>query len=388
MTFYSWGSVWVRSALLLVPCLAPAACGGTPVFAVPIALAPHVVASVKSTHVTSYILDARVNVQFSKLNLQTGSTALLPTHVILGINEGVNSSRESEAAEQAAKFVDVDFRGQFWAAISPVVKETAWLKAGDMQPSTMPREPVTAATGARAGEGELAISTKHFITPEAQKLVVITGFHFYLPGWSGWTASNFIEYSSAAIGRYEADEAVKLWIADEGAAYKKAATESVVESAKMLRYALRGMGGDWPKPQRKLKVRLLNSSVIEAWIIEETEERILYHGKDGSFHSIAAEDIDFDGQPSLHAEKVRRDEEKTERGQVWKKWGTEHPGDPCVSAVASLKSASECVGAACRTPIILMAGYLKNCHPDSETRIDMHRFRHKWEKETGAGTPN
>src|SRR5215212_9945110 len=125
MTFYSWRSAWARSALLLVTCLAPAACA-PPVPAVPTVLAPHAVAGIKSTHVTSYIPDARVKVQVSELNLSGGSLGLplLQSVVLLSIDAGVNSARQSEAEEWAAKFVDVDFRGQFWAAISPVVKET------------------------------------------------------------------------------------------------------------------------------------------------------------------------------------------------------------------------------------------------------------------------
>lgn len=416
MTFYPWCSAWVRWALLLVTCLALAACGPP----VPTALAPHIVAGVKSTHVTSYIPEARVKVLSSELNL-SGGVPTFPLNVFfvsLAIDAGVNSARESEAAERAAKFVDVDFRGQFWAAISPVVKETAWLKAGQLQtstmpkklvtaptnargarpragqrkPSTMPKKPVTAATNARAGE--LVINTAYFITPEARNLVVATGLQFYPQGQGETQAAvDYISYSSAAIGIQEGDEAIKLWTADQGAAYKNAAPESVAESAKMLRYALRRMGGDSPKPQRQLRLKfkkymawIVEVPSIEVSIVEETEERILYQTESGTFYSVAAEDIDFDGQPSLYAEKERRAEEKTERGQSWKKWGTEHPGDPCVSAFASLKSASECVGAACRMPLILMAGYERNCQRNPETRIEMHRLRRKWEKEAGAGT--
>lgn len=81
-------------------------------------------------------------------------------------------------------------------------------------------------------------------------------------------------------------------------------------------------------------------------------------------------------------EQKAAEAEENERARYWKAWAEAHPADPCSSALASLKGASECVGAACEAPLVLMRAYQKSCHPDPETRIAVHRLRRRWEKES------
>lgn len=91
------------------------------------------------------------------------------------------------------------------------------------------------------------------------------------------------------------------------------------------------------------------------------------------------------------SDEQRRAEEAAEatakaRAERWKAWNTAHPDDPCAPALAELKGASECAGAACSAPLDLAEGYWKNCYPEPETRVLVHRLRGRWEKETAGGT--
>jgi hypothetical protein len=84
---------------------------------------------------------------------------------------------------------------------------------------------------------------------------------------------------------------------------------------------------------------------------------------------------------ALNAEKAA-EAAKIESGEYWKTWVVAHPGDPCVPALAELKNASECAGAACSAALVLVAGYQRNCQPEPDTRILVYDLRRKWEKET------
>jgi hypothetical protein len=89
----------------------------------------------------------------------------------------------------------------------------------------------------------------------------------------------------------------------------------------------------------------------------------------------------LDAQQAAEAAKI-------ERVEHWKTWITEHPGDPCGPALVKLTSAPECAGAACNTTLALAVGYLRDCKPDPETRILVHKLRRKWEGEVPGTTSN
>jgi hypothetical protein len=391
MIFHSRCSLWLRS-LLLVSCAGAAACSP----AVTAVLAPEGRAGVHITHVTSYVPQEKLEVQYAE-KVFFGSMY----YELIAIDIVVNGlgRRESDAAarkvNEAVK--DVDFRGQLWAAISPVAKESPWLKAEELKRSPTPFTLVTASRV--SGAAALILSTGYSLSQGSQKLIASSAIRFYPQGQPETEAArNSILYVSDDIGVQEGEEAITLWIANDGAAYRKAVAESVRESAKMLRYALRVMGGDPPKPLREGLIK----GGRKVSIIEETEERIILLDSDnGALSSLPARVVEVEGQTSLYAQKRASDAQKraldeqnvaSEKAryweQYWKTWGAEHPGDPCVSALAVVKSAAECAGAACSAPLVVMGAYQKNCHPDPETLIDLNRLRRRWEKEAGASTSN
>jgi hypothetical protein len=398
MLFPSWCAVSLRSTFLVSVPFAIAACGP----AGPAALTPDVVAGIRSTRVTSYIPQERLTVQEESSNsLIFLSSSNIAT---IGIGTFVNAMKQKQAEAAASQISnainDVDFRRQFWAAVPSVTKEIPWLKAAEPKTSPIPFSIVTASRVSEASA--LVLSTGYALSQGCQRFVTATTIRFYLQGQNESEAAvSSIEYSSADIGSEDEDQAISLWIANNGAAYRKAVTESIAESTKMLRYALGMMGGNPPEAQRRVKL-YQGSLATDVSIIEETEERVLLQGADGQFLSVAAKDVNFGDQPSLYARRRAQDAQERERrrsldeqsaweasdpagAKYWTTWSAAHPGDACASALASLRSASACVSAACSEPLVLTAGYQRKCQPDPETRVEVHKLRRRWQKELGGG---
>jgi hypothetical protein len=260
---------------------------------VPTNLAPGIAGGIKATEVTSYVPQEELKVEFIASGYG-GGLGLIGA----AVDAGVNSARQKESAALAEKVnsavEDVDFPGQLWAAVSPVVQETAWLKAGPLKTSAKPAKPVTAQTVAETGV--LSLGTDYYLSQNCRVLVVSTGIGLHLQGQpKTLAAANSVLYHSSEIGPKEGNDAIPLWIAENGAAYRAAVTESVAESAKLLRYALAAMGGDPPKPLRPatIKVRLVHGRgdlgidygrfKLTGSVLEETADRIVFRTETGGF---------------------------------------------------------------------------------------------------------
>lgn len=256
-------------------------------------LDPATAAGVKSTQATSFVPQGKLR-GLSRVYVGGGILINLDP-----IQAGVKDAAWKVWA--ASKYVD--FRSEFWAAILPAVKETPWLRAVEPRTSIAPLEPITATMV--SGAAVLTLSTAYFLSQNRQVIIVSTELRFYLQGQPETVAAgNSLRYYSAEIGPQLGNEAIPLWIADEGAAYRRAVAESAVESAKMVRYALRSMGGDPPVPVRKatIKVQLryaaqgfgeqTGKETMPGSILEETTSRILFQNSRGFLFSFPAEGVE------------------------------------------------------------------------------------------------
>ena len=123
-----------------------------------------------------------------------------------------------------------------------MVAETPWIKLRGFSRVASKVEPVKAET-VTAGAA-MNIGTDYFISPNCRVFEVSTGLGFFLPGkHEKLAAANTVLYYSAKIGDVEGDKATALWVTNNGAALRLAATEGIQESAKLVRHALNLMGG-------------------------------------------------------------------------------------------------------------------------------------------------
>jgi hypothetical protein len=74
----------------------------------------------------------------------------------------------------------------------------------------------------------------------------------------------------------------------------------------------------------------------------------------------------------------------TRQEAFWTAWLAQHEETACLDALRVLKNDPDCVGAACRAPLLLASGYQASCPVDTDTTMLLYRVRRRWE--TAAGT--
>lgn len=285
-------------------------------------LGPEILSGVKSTEVISYIPQNELAVEYLVSQAGGQEGGLLGAMADAKMNKTRREWAQDRAKEINAQInyqvKGFDFRPQFWAAISPVIQETSWLGAGQLQTFSTPVENATAITV--PGKARLVLGTGYYFSGNSRVIGVDTGLNIRLMGNNETPAAvNLLRYKSAEIGLEEDDAAIKLWLTDGGITFRKTVAEATTESAKMLRYALGLMGGNPPKPLRSatikvnltggdppkssLRISLRNAwkgkssyagwVKLKGWVIEETAERIIFQDSSGTFLSLPAKGVRF-----------------------------------------------------------------------------------------------
>jgi hypothetical protein len=206
-----------------------------------------------------------------------------------------------KAGERTAKLRqevgDFDFRSIYWASISNVLSETAWLKVRTVEFVPDRRSPFTKAEV--SSNSAVNIEVFYRLSPDTRVLSVETWLEVFLPGKHRRPAAAVrMDYQSAQIGKEEGNKALALWMADHGAAYRKAAREGIEESARMLARALNLMGGSGPAPLREgiLTVQLANArgdfgivegdEIVGGALLDESEDRLTFLSDRGVLLSV------------------------------------------------------------------------------------------------------
>lgn len=289
----------VLGTLAALLCLGATACF-TPV---PPRLTAGVAGGIPSTEPVSYVPQEKLTVQFLASGYG-GGMGLIGAAIDAGVNASRRKESEGRASKLNALVPDLDFRPKLYAAIDPVLRDAAWLKATELQTPNTPVQPVTAESVRQ--QATLVLGTDWYLSQNCRVLVVETGLGFYLPGQPQRpAASNVVSYHSAEIGPQEADEAIPLWGADLGAPLAHAAAEAASETARLLDYALRYMNGE-PIPSvkpAKVVVRLIHGRgdlginygrfTLQGTVIEETPERIVFQTSAGAFLSLPAKGVEY-----------------------------------------------------------------------------------------------
>lgn len=298
MASHSWCRSWSR--LLLAGCLASVGCGGPPPPAPPRTLAPEVAARIKVTEVKCYL--PQEGLEVNVFDPRGDGTSVNPNPE--EVRARVKAATKEESDELVKQLNVVAYEEPFWAAIFPVLKETAWLKAGEPKMFKGPLVEV----GPTARGAILVIEGKYAITEDTRTLFSQTALDFYLDGQRA--AVNIATYQSARVGPEPGARAISRWIADDRAAYRKAVDESIAENAKMTRYILQEMEGNPPKA---LKTATIKFGFLVRWtpdgdevdkywqlpvlIIEQTKERVVFQVTGafmtGWYFSLPADDIEW-----------------------------------------------------------------------------------------------
>ena len=150
------------------------------------------------------------------------------------------------------------------------------------------------------------IGTDFVITPDHRVFEVFTGVSIFLPAkHKKAAAANMMAYHSARIGDEEGDKAAALWIADQGAAYRRAAAEGIEESARLLRHVLDYMAGTTTGATRAAKVKAdfvhgrgdfgipAGRATVKGKVLEESTERVVFQTEQGNFFSLPRAEVEI-----------------------------------------------------------------------------------------------
>ncbi len=271
--------------------------------AVPTTLPKDAVAKVERTDVRSHVPQSEVNVQFMPSSYGAG-LGLVGAIVDVSVNSALASSAKARATKLRETVRDFDVRLAYWNSISNTIMETRWLKPERIEWRA------TNVTRLKAPDVEsrsvLNLGANYRISPDTRVFEMVTGLDIFLPGKPKKPAASlFLTSHSSRIGDEEGDKALALWMADQGAAYRRAATEAVVEQRRLLRFGLDFLGGETSAMQRpaKIKARLIHGRAefgipvgrqgLRGTIVDETDTRVIFRNKLGHLISFPKQEIEI-----------------------------------------------------------------------------------------------
>jgi hypothetical protein len=228
------------------------------------------------------------------------------------INAGVESSRRKDADRRVQPLLkaveNLDHRAKVWEKLVPALQSAEWPKVVDVKtaPDLMP---VTAEDV--RDSAFVSLSTSYSLSPNASVLEMHTSYHFYMRGSTSPAAIGGLSYWSKQIGKTpdgkkwtEDEDAIALWVANDGAAYRAAVDEGIAETVKMLRIALPFVGGkDLAGTGESVEIKYNvthgrgdfgiseGQSKFQGRVLERNAERLVFQAYGGPIYSVPAAEI-------------------------------------------------------------------------------------------------
>lgn len=279
-----------RGILLAVPLVAAFAIASTGCVGPRANLTPEQAAMVNKTVVQSYFPKNEPWAQYEAAN-SSGQGGLIEAIIVLIINNSQHKKAEKRVQPLRDQTQDVDFRAMYWQAISNEVCNVPWLKVESFE--TFPTEFSGSIEKIDKSAAVLAIKSSFSMRPDCRVMEIASSYDFYLPGDKRKVAAmNSVSYYSPLIGRADGEKAITLWTNHSAKAYRWVLTNSVEDSAKLLRYALTLMGSsNSPAITRRpatVRGQLWGrgESKLTGSILEEPTDRIFFlNEKDGRIYS-------------------------------------------------------------------------------------------------------
>lgn len=207
------------------------------------------------------------------------------------IKDDINSDKAAKRTERITDVVrDCEFRSPFWEMVSNMSVTIPWLNAQSFMALVTQYQLYAPRFGAR--EPELNMNTDYRITPDCRKFEVVTELTAFLPGnYHVAAATNTVTYLSARIVDAEGDKAMDAWVANSGAAYRRAVGEGIIESERLLRRALNIMGGSTDPGAKPAYVKTDFGTVtgrkkLKGLILEESPGRVIFQAAGGGLFSL------------------------------------------------------------------------------------------------------
>lgn len=241
--------------------------------------------------VLSKIPEEEIHVHVQEKQYTSQGGGLLWVLIDKGINKARASSAEKTIAPLLETTADVDFRTQYWNQLEPLLYKSPWMKITHFDKRSL---------GYNEEEINnikvpiLILTTYYQLSPNFQALVVQTKAQLYLTDINRPDYFGFMSYYSDKIGENnEKDEkAVKLWAADNAAAYRKIIAESIEQNMTMLRLDLiDGPANPQNEQGEELKLKIMSpitgsSEIIQGKVLDRKGNRIVIRDKGGNLFSI------------------------------------------------------------------------------------------------------
>lgn len=286
-------------ALILIAVLFATGCAR-----IPSTLPPEALAQIHQTEATSFLAQNDVKFQFMQSSYGAGG-GLIGGIVDLSVNSSRAKHAERRAEELRTVVKDLDFRRDFWTVSSNTLHETAWLDLAQLENRAI--EPTVLTKEEVMNNSVLRIGTSYTLSPNVRVMQATSGIDIYIPGKRKKPAASLLmTYHSDRIDeKKEKDEALELWIVDNGAAYRRAANEAIVEMGKMSRFALDIMGGtrQLSEEPTRIKVRMVHGrgdfgipagrAKLKGWVLEKTADRVIFKIEKGGIISLPLKEVEL-----------------------------------------------------------------------------------------------
>lgn len=260
------------SALLPLVFVA-AACARVPVIAdapAPTTLPSGVVAAISSTVARSTVVANQITMPWERSEESDALDAA---------REGI-ARRKVEPLQAETR--DVNFQGQYAAALQPTLSEVGWLKLRRLDWTN------DAPAAPDRQDARLLVKTSQTLSPRANLLLVESTLTFYRAGTADAAPSARLQlqYRSEEIGPARNADAIALWSKSHGFAYRTALADGIAESMKMTTMALERMAGTqyagrveelivWLDGESRPGQDEFRPAVLVGTVVEETETRVI-----------------------------------------------------------------------------------------------------------------
>jgi len=281
---------------------------------VPPTLPPETRSQIERTRVNSYVPQNELIIEFMRTSYGAGA-GLVGAIIDAGVASAMKTSADARAKKLQEKVRDLDVRTTYWRAISNAVTEASWLKA--MEISGHATNVAKVRSDDVEGHAVLNLDTSYSISPDTRVLKVGTVISLYAPGRPKKpTASVLVESRSPEIGDADGDDALALWMADDGAAFRRAVSEAVEDHARLLRHGLNLMGGTTNTVHRPMKMKAkvthgraefgipIGREGLWGALIDETESRVVFRLNEGSLLSFAKAEVELNAEKNPLAKPV------------------------------------------------------------------------------------
>ena len=295
--------MFVHAGLMLVSGLVLTGCAG-----IPSRLKPEQVAEVNRTHVRAYLPQNQLRAEFIQSNYG-GSFGLIGAIVDGAVTAGNQRNADERVQQLREQIRDVDVRAMYWQSLSNQVCGVPWLKIDKFD--TIPDNVRALKASDVEGGAAMIMGSGYSISQNCRVFEFTTGVDLYLPHKHQQpSASVLMTYHSSEYGKTNGVEAIKLWSANGAAPLRKAISEAIEGSVRMVRLALECMGNASETPERPAKVAAVFIHAVgdfgsqfgkesyKVMVLEDTPERLIFRSPNGRLWSFPRQEVEVKYLPT------------------------------------------------------------------------------------------